>query len=313
MKSSHEFKMMGTSVTIFIQSKNAEEQCDMIYRKLQVYEKRFSAHDSMSELMALSHASGDYSLKVTPDLFELISLGKKHSLAHLSQLNIALGALIAKWKIGFSEAAIPDKRTIKRLLLLSQPEDIDLDENELTVFLKQKGMCLDLGALAKGYIGDQLMLFLKNEAVDAAMINLGGNVLVYGRNPRYDSDTWRVGIRDPKNPRGNCLGFLKIRDQSVVTSGIYERYFDMDGQIYHHILDRKTGYPIDSDMLSLSIVSDHSVDGEIWTSRLFGLPIKEVLKEVKKQPHIEALIVTKDSRIVVTEGLKRKFYSFYRE
>lgn len=215
--------------------------------------------------------------------------------------------MVQSWRIGFDDARVPSPQKIQKALALSKPENIILNATKQSVFLSQKGMKIDLGALAKGYIADKIMDYLKSEKVTSAMINLGGNVLVYGDNPRNDKGIWRIGIQNPQKPRGNHIGILTLKNQSVVTSGIYERRLKVGNKEYHHIFDQKTGYPIDTEMASLTILSDLSVDCEIWTTRLFGLPVMQALATIQATPRIEGILITKDNRLALTNGLRSNF------
>lgn len=194
---------------------------------------------------------------------------------------------------------------------LIDPQNIRLDEKKQTVFLSQKGMKIDLGSLAKGYIADRVISYLKQQGASSAMINLGGNLLVYGPNKKRSNGLWYIGIQDPKKPRNQNIGIVKIHGQSVVTSGIYERHLQINGKDYHHIFDKNTGYPIETQMASLSIISDLSLDGEIWTTRLFGLPIPFVMETINQISHIEGIIITRDNRLAVSDGLKNTFSTFH--
>ena len=162
---------------------------------------------------------------------------------------------------------------------------------------------IDLGALAKGYIADRIADFLKAEKVTSALINLGGNVLTFGPALHNPDRKWRIGIQNPKETRNTNLIVLAIRDQSIVTSGIYERTFEINGKTYHHIFDSQTGYPVSSDLASLTIISSLSVDGEIWTTRLFGSSLERIFQEVSSQPNLEAIIVDKDNYCFQTAGI----------
>lgn len=261
--------------------------------------------------MAINNNAGIKPIQVHPDLFELITIGKEHSLARPSNLNIAIGPLVQTWRIGFSDAKLPSPSEISEAMILSDPTHILLDSNKQSVFLNQIGMKIDLGALAKGYIADKIMTYLKNEMIDSAIINLGGNVLVHGDNPNRSEGYWVIGIQHPKKKRGKNIGTVKIKNQSVVTSGTYERRLIIDDKEYHHIFDRQTGYPIQTEMASISIVSKQSVDCEIWTTRLFGLSIKEALDILNAVSYIEGIIITKDDRIYLSDGLKHHFQLFY--
>ncbi|HGD4488759.1 TPA: FAD:protein FMN transferase [Streptococcus agalactiae] len=311
MQLSHSLRLMGTTIDIQINSKNAQKQIQEVIEVLELYKNRFSANDFNSELMAINNNAGIKPIQVHPDLFELITIGKEHSLARPSNLNIAIGPLVQTWRIGFSDAKLPSPSEISEAMILSNPTHILLDSKNQSVFLNQIGMKIDLGALAKGYIADKIMTYLKNEMIDSAIINLGGNVLVHGDNPNRSEEYWVIGIQHPKKKRGQNIGAVKIKNQSVVTSGTYERRLIIDDKEYHHIFDRQTGYPIQTEMASISIVSKQSVDCEIWTTRLFGLSIKEALDILNAVSYIEGIIITKDDRIYLSDGLKHHFQLFY--
>lgn len=307
MQLSHSIQMMGTTIDILIDSDTPKEHISEVCRLLTLYKNRFSANDADSELMVINDNSSIAPVTVHPDLFDLIAIGKKHSLATPSNLNIAIGPLVQSWRIGFDDARVPSPQKIQKALALSKPENIILDATKQSVFLSQKGMKIDLGALAKGYIADKIMDYLKSEKVTSAMINLGGNVLVYGDNPRNDKGIWRIGIQNPQKPRGKHIGILTLKNQSVVTSGIYERRLKVGNKEYHHIFDQKTGYPIDTEMASLTILSELSADCEIWTTRLFGLPVMQALATIQATPRIEGILITKDNRLALTNGLRSNF------
>ncbi|KAA0119644.1 MULTISPECIES: FAD:protein FMN transferase [Streptococcus] len=294
--------LMGSSICISLCHERAEILLDEAVQLLHLYKNRFSANDEDSELMSINHLAGIESISVHPELFELIELGKYHSQAEGSHLNITIGPLVQTWRIGFSDARLPSREEIQQALSLTDPNLLELNPEDCSVFLTKKGMKLDLGALAKGYIADKIKDYLLSQGVTSALINLGGNVLTIGHNA-VSQRAWRIGIQNPKQPRGNHSAILAVTNQSVVTSGIYERTLTVEGQNYHHILDRKTGYPIENQLASLTIVSDKSVDGEIWTTRLFGESPTSILSQIEQQTGIEALIITQDDQIFCSSGL----------
>lgn len=302
---------MGTIIDIVVDSDSPQQHIKEVCHLLTVYKNRFSANDNDSELMIINHNAGIAPVTVHPDLFELIELGKMHSLLQPSNLDITIGPLVQSWRIGFEDAKVPDKENIQKAIALANPEHIILNAAEKSVFLNRKGMKIDLGALAKGYIADKIMDYLKTENVSSAMINLGGNVLVYGNNPKREGGEWFIGIQHPQKKRGQNLGILRIKNKSVVTSGIYERYLKIGDKDYHHIFDCRTGYPIETEMASLTIIADKSVDCEIWTTRLFGLSLLKALATIQKTSGIEAIIITKDNRFAITDGLKQDFQLLY--
>lgn len=306
-----QLKLMGTVIDIQIESDKACQQLSRVIDLLYTYKNRFSANDSNSELMAINQAAGVKPVSVHSDLFNLIQIGKAHSLSTPSNLNIAIGPLVQAWRIGFEDARVPSHNLISQQLALTDPRQVLIDDKKQTVFLQQVGMALDLGALAKGYITDKIMAYLIEDGIDSALINLGGNVRVHGPNPKSPDKTFRIGIQEPGARRGKHLGLIKVNNHSVVTSGIYERQFTAKGKQYHHILDRQTGYPIETDMLSLTVMAPSSLDCEIWTTRLFGLDKATVISCLNSLKHIEGLVVTKDQKIWMSKGLRPYFQALY--
>ena len=283
-----------------------EQLLDDVFELLNVYNQRFSANDAHSELMQINQAAGKRPVPIDPELFELVQIGKEQSLQPASHLNIAIGPLVQTWRIGFSDARIPNNAEVAHALSLTDPQLIKLDPVICTVFLAKEGMKLDLGCLAKGYIADKIADYLESQHVMSALINLGGNIKTIGANVLANRP-WQIGIQDPRQPRGTNLAVLPICNQSVVTSGTYERKLQVNERTYHHILDRKTGYPVDTQLASITIVSDNSLDGEIWTTRLYGEKFSHLLARVEQEKGIEALIVTTDNRVYYSSGISPEF------
>ena len=297
-------KLMGSHIDILIfDSIDAESILDDAVEMLKMYEHRFSANDDSSELMVVNHNAGIKAVEVHPDLFDLIKIGKVHSCAPNSFLNIAIGPIVQTWRIGFNDVKVPTKQEIDDLLEITDPNQIILDEEKQSVFLAKKGMAINLGALAKGYIADLMIDYMKKRGVESGLINLGGNVLAFGDAKHNPDLMWRIGIQNPVESRGNHLFTIGIKNQSVVTSGIYERKHTENGKTYHHILNPETGYPVETNVAGLTIISTASVDGEIWTTRLFGKSVEDILDEVNSLPDIEAVVVTTEGKVYYTNGV----------
>jgi len=301
---SREIHMMGTIIQLSVEHAHANFILDELILFLRENEQRFSAHNPDSELMEVNKNAGMRPVKVHPHLYELIKIGKEHSTSASSSLNITIGPLVQAWRIGFEDANIPSNKKIQSLLSKTNAKDIILDDQEQTVFLRNKGMFIDLGALAKGYIADLIITELESMNVNAALINLGGNVMTYGKSPNHEDGYWRIGIQHPFLPRGNYIAIVKALNQSVVTSGIYERKFTMNNQTYHHILDPNTGYPITSEIAGLTIVSKKSVAGEIWTSRLFGQSPHQIIDTLNTIDDVAGIVITMNGELYYSESLK---------
>ena len=299
---SHSLRLMGASIHLTIFHEDAQNLLLQSEQLLHLYKNRFSANDADSELMEINLQAGKKAVQVHPELFELIELGKKHSIAANSHLNIAIGPLVQTWRIGFSDAKLPSEEEIQRLLKITNPEEIVLNDSNREVYLSKEGMRIDLGALAKGYIADKLKEFLVEQGVRSGIIDLGGNILTIGENPTFHRP-WRIGIQNPVLKRGEHVAVIEVSDASVVTSGIYERQLVVDGKTYHHIFDRTTGYPMETELASITIVAEKSVDCEIWTTRLFGQNPYDIIEEIEQQPGLEAFVITKNQKMMYTSGI----------
>lgn len=170
------------------------------------------------------------------------------------------------------------------------------------MFLTRAGMEIDLGAIAKGYIADRVRDYLHKEGAELGLINLGGNIQTLGS----PEGGWSVGLKKPF--AGDALiGTMIVENVSVVTSGTYERYFEQDGKRYHHILDPRTGYPLDNELDSVTIISKDSIDGDIWTTLMYGMGVEKGCAALRARPDIEAIFVTKTKEVVFSSAHHFRF------
>ncbi len=204
---------------------------------------------------------------------------------------------------------VPSDEDIQTALSLINYENIKVDGNKLT-FAKE-GMGLDLGAIAKGYIADKMKEFLVSKGVKSATINLGGNVLCIGKKP--DNTPFRIGIQKPFADRSETITVLDIEDKSVVSSGIYERYFEKDGTFYHHILNPDTGYPYNNHLVSVTIISDQSVDGDGLSTSCFALGLEKGLELINSLPDVHAVFITDDYQLYYSDNFQKELKITYME
>ena len=191
------------------------------------------------------------------------------------------------------------------VLPLTNYKDVVIDEANKTVFLTRPGMMLDLGGIAKGYAADVISKMLTDEGVKSAIIDLGGNIFAHGE--KVSGDAWKIGIQNPFSNRGEIVGAISVKNKSIVTSGIYERYIEVDGVKYHHILNPETGYPYENDIAGITIISDKSTTGDALSTSVFALGIEEGMKFVEELDDVDAIFVTKEKGIYVTSGIKDNF------
>ncbi len=268
-----------------------------VFQLIKQQENLFTVNRAASEVMSINQAAGHHAVIVSEPVYQLISVAHAVSLLPNSAFNFTIGPVVKRWKIGFQGREIPPSADIAALLKLTDPQQVQLNPAERSVFLLQPGMEIDLGAIAKGYIADVVQTFLRQQGVQQALINLGGNVQTLG-SPPHEPAGWGIGVKKPFGRDDELLGVLRVQGKSVVTSGIYERYFELDGRCWHHIFDPQTGYPLDNELLSVTVISDRSLDGDIYTTLLYGLGVEQGLAYIADQPAIEAVFVTRDRQII---------------
>lgn len=296
---------LGTVINLSVAPPATEKDLEAGYHLIQRFEDKLTVNRTESEVMSINHDAGIKPVFVPEDTYDLIKTAVLVSRKHLG-FNVAIGPLVKLWKIGFKGANRPTDQDIQERLRIIDPEKIQLDDDKQTVFLQEKGMEIDLGGIAKGYIADQIKQLWENNGVKTGIIDLGGNVLLVGPSQHADG-MWNIGVQNPIKPRDVSLGVIHTTAKSIGTSGIYERKLVIDGHEYHHMFDSKTGFPIQNNLASVTIVSDKSIDGEIWSTIGFYQGIEKGKALIEAQPGIEAVFVTRDLEAVVTDGLKDRF------
>lgn len=297
---------LGTLINLTVATPAGEKELDAAYDLIKNYEDKLTVNRDQSEVMSINHLAGIKPVAVPTDIYELIKRAVLVSRQHLG-FNVAIGPLVKLWKIGFKGANKPSDADIKERLRIIDPERIKLDDKKQTVFLEEKGMEIDLGGIAKGYIADKIKTLWLSMNVETGIIDLGGNVLLVGPSVHEDK-MWNIGVQNPVEKRDVSLGVLHTTAKSIGTSGIYERKLVIDGHEYHHMFDSKTGYPIKNNLASVTIVSDKSIDGEIWSTVGFYQGIEKGLALIESQPGVEAIFITKNLEYQTTSGLRDKFF-----
>ena len=286
---------LGTHIVLTIYGDQYFPLLQESMRLIDQYEDRLTVNRQESEVMSVNHAAGRIPKMVSPTTYELIKMAVHYSRENFG-FNAMIGPLVKLWKIGFKGAHVPSDAAIQQRLQLIDPYKAILDDDNRTVFLEEPGMELDLGGIAKGYIADQLKAFWQEHHVPAGIIDLGGNSLLVGRPPRRSDGQWIIGVQDPKEKRGDDLELVQKPACSAVTSGIYERFLEVNGKKYHHLLDPRTGYPLQTNLSSVTVFTQQSVMGEIEAKRLFfhGSPIKDW----RDQPgNLGAVFISQDGQV----------------
>ena len=265
------------------------------------YEKMFSRTDPDSELYRLNHREID---QVSDELARVIALGLDYGRRTGGAFDITMGGVSELWDFTAEDPQVPDREEAARRLAHTGWETVTVEGN--TVTFSDPETVLDLGGVAKGYIADRLADFLRGEGVTSAVIDLGGNLYCLGQRP--DGAPFQVGVQYPYEERMTAIGGLPARDLSVVTSGMYERAFTLDGKLYHHILDPDTGWPVENELLAVSIVSERSVDGDVLATACFVLGLEAGMALVEETEGVEAVFITDDFQVHLSTGLEGVFY-----
>lgn len=299
--------LMGTYVSLRIYDEGKEDVLDLAVERISELADKITTNDPDSEMDNVNEAAGVEAIEVSEDVFPLVEAADNYSKVTDGGFEYAIGPVTDLWRIGFDDARVPEPDEIEAVLPLIDHTKIELDADSRTVFLQEPGMKIDLGAIAKGYIADEVKkLFIEND-VTTAVIDLGGNVVVMGDSPNREGEGFNVGVQDPFDSRGSYVAALNLKNQSIVTSGVYERSIEQDGEIYHHLMNPETGYPFDNELASVTIISNKSIDGDALSTVVFGFGLEAGLEYVNKAANIDAIFITKDKDVYTSDGLSEIF------
>jgi len=293
---------LGTICNITVYDKVSPSLLDKAYARVNEIENEMSINKPSTELTKINSSSGKNYTKVSSDVLEVINRSLYYSSISKGTFDISVGCIDKLWNIGTDKARIPSQTEINSRLPLVNYKNILINKKDNSVMLKNKGMLIDLGAIAKGYAGDEVKRILKENGVTHAVINLGGNIVTIGNKP--DGNNWRLGIKDPFVQDAPPWGSVSISDKSIVTSGIYERFFEKNGKRYHHILNPKTGYPVDNSLVSVSIICDKSINADGLSTTAFSMGLDKGLALIESIKDTEAIFVTKNHDVYVSSGIK---------
>ncbi|MDR1374113.1 MAG: FAD:protein FMN transferase [Treponema sp.] len=323
--------VLGTVCTINLYQYGSSRLYGKLFSRLRELEGIFSANSADSVLAAVNAAAGVEPVPAGEDLVRVLERALYFAQASGGAFDPSIGPLVKLWGIGTETAGVPADEAIEKALGLVNWRDIRLDREGGTVFLARPGMALDLGAIAKGYAADETVKLIADAGVPLAMIDLGGNIYVHGE--KKGNRPWRIGIQNPLEPRGAYLGVLErqnpapprpprgggpaayagsrnaadpLANKTVVTSGIYERFFTDAGRNYHHILSAGDGYPAETGLLSVTVIAENSMDADALSTAAFALGWERGAALVKAQG-AEAVFVLADRRIRCSAGAAAVF------
>ena len=292
--------LLDTIVTIQIYDKDSEEVLDKCFQMCRDYENLFSRTVEGSDIYNINHAEGK-AVEVSSETIKLIRLALEYCELSEGAFDITLGEISDLWNFKENEGVLPDTKALAEAVKNSGYNKIRISEN--TVQLSNASVQLDLGGIAKGYIADRLKEYLEDEGIDHALINLGGNILALGGKP--GNNAYNIGIQKPFDETGSTITSVKVTDESVVTSGTYQRYFKIDDKVYHHIINPDNGYPYESSLVSVTIVCDSSAEADALSTLCFAMGRKGGMRIINELENVEALFITNDNKMYYSNGFPK--------
>lgn len=272
-------------------------ECEAIIRELDAV---CSAYNDSSELYRLNQSSGE-ECTVSASLSDILATARRLSEKTGGAYDYTVGALVSLWAISDAAVPLPSDSDISDALKLVGYGRTDFDQG---CFVTEEGVRIDLGGIAKGYLAELLVDRLTAAEVGHGVLSLGGNIAVFGEKPSGDS--FRIGI---KNPAGGTFGSLTVNNSSgspahyVSVSGTYERYKTVDGVRYHHIIDTKTGRPVNNGLLSVAVISENGAEADALSTALFVMGYDRAMTMYDSgELAFEAVFVFEDGRVLCTSG-----------
>ena len=284
--------LFDTVIKIQILDPADESILDGLKKLCEKYDIMFSTTNTDSELYKLNHANGQ-PFTVSSETANLIQEGIHYSELSGGAFDLTIEPVSALWDFKADKPTVPSSDAIAQAVSHVDYTKVDIQDNTVTLEDPEAG--IDLGAIAKGYIADQVKTYLKKQGIKHAIINLGGNVDVIGTKP--DGSKYNIGIQKPFDESGEAITSVQLKDQTVVTSGIYERYFKKNGKLYHHILDPRTGYPCENNLYSVSIITDSSTKADALSTTCFLLGYEKGMELIQSMDGVEAIFITDDEKV----------------
>ena len=297
--------VMGTVCTVTLYQRVRGFDIEEAFTLLRDIEKKMSVTLPESEVHAVNTSAGIGPVDVSEDTLFVIEESLAYGAESAGKFDITILPVVSLWGIGTTDQRIPSAEEIEAALPLVDLDAVRVDRDAGTVFLTARGMGIDLGGIAKGYAADALKDFLQSSGFTRGIVNLGGNITTFGE--KADGSPWRIGIQDPYDTRGSYIALVDVAEGAVVTSGIYERYFEQNGVVYHHILDTETGYPVINELAGITILSPDGVAADAYSTVVFSLGLSTGFELVESIPSLEGVFVTKDRKIHISSGLSGLF------
>jgi len=282
---------MNTVVTFTVTSRNPNEDIDAALKEIKRIDALMSISSTKGDVYKINSAKSGTAVKVSKETFSLIEMSLDVSQKTEGAFDITVNPLTELWNINSPNPKVPEDNRIKDALSKISYKNVVLDKEKSTVTLTEEGMSINLGAVAKGYAADRVADILKKRNVTDAIVDLGGNIYALGEEKN-------IGIQTPFEARGNYFTTCKVKDESVVTSGAYERYFEQNGKKYHHILNTKNGYPAQSGISGATVISKNSALADALSTAIFAMGEEKTREVISGFENVRVIILKDNGKVV---------------
>lgn len=296
---------MGTIISGKVYGSSEEEVLklrQMVEDEIVRYEDMMSVHKKTA-LNEVNDRSGEW-VSVPQEVAEMTREALEVAKDSNQAFEPTIGPVVNLWKIGFGGDSVPSDEAIQKAVGSVDYRKVEVRETSNGWQIRvAPGQNLDMGGIAKGYIGQKLAELLRSQGAEHALLDLGGNVVTLGE--KSEGRPWRVGLQRPDQARNTYFAVINAKDVSVITSGAYERYFEKDGKRYGHILSAKTGRPVLTDIASVSIVDANGAKADAWCTALFAMGWETATAYLSSHKDIHAVLMHSDlKRVFASEALR---------
>lgn len=299
-KTTREIFAMDTIMQLTVYGEQGEEAMKDAVQLINRLDRLFSVTNAQSDIAKINASAGN-PVTVSEESYELIQQSKKYSEETEGAFDISIYPLVKAWGFTKEKQQVPTKEAREAAMKKIDYRKIQcLSDNKIQL---EKGMEIDLGAVAKGYLSQKIMELWKQRGVTSAILSLGGNVQTIGK--KEDGSLFQVGITDPDDGT-SLFGAIQVEDKAVVTSGIYQRNFTEQGVLYHHIMDARTGMPAENDLASVTVITDEGSKADALATALFVMGEEKIKKYQKNHPDIQILLIRKDGTFWQSDQVQLK-------
>lgn len=295
-------QLLGTNSIITIYDASIPDDAfDRYFSRVEEIQDRMSINESDyddTEVMQINRNAGEQAVEVSEDTFYVIEQGKEWGRITDGIFDISVTPLVRLWGIGTSSEQVPSEEEREEALSRIDYRNVELDDSDNSVYLSEEEMGIDVGGIAKGFAVDEIASMMDEDGVESAIVDFGGDLYTIGERPT--GDPWRIGIQHPSGRRQQLLAVITSSNESVVTSGPYERYFESDGERYHHIFDVNTGAPSRSGLVSATVIGPEALGADVLSTTIFVMGLERGTELIDSLPEYEAVFATEEGGIYTT-------------